>query len=230
MKILIIEDEPDLRETIQKFLLGERYIVETAATMNEGLDKALVYDYDCILLDIMLPDGNGLTLLKELKKRGKTENLIIISAKDAIEDKVQGIELGADDYISKPFKTVELMARMKANIRRIGRNISSGSISHDQKIEIGGISIDPYTKSVFAAGEPIDLTQKEFELLYNLMLEPDRVFTKEILFSTVWQDPGYVDENTINVHISRLRNKVKNVSGIDPVRTIWGIGLKFYAE
>ena len=91
MKILIIEDEPDLRETIQKFLLGERYIVETAATMNEGLDKVLVYDYDCILLDIMLPDGNGLTLLKELKKRGKTENLIIISAKDAIEDKVRMI-------------------------------------------------------------------------------------------------------------------------------------------
>jgi len=230
-KVLIVEDNDDINQLIYN-LIKDEYDAVQAFSGTEALriwNDRDTQPIDIILLDLMLPGKSGEEIISEIRKTSSVP-IIVITAKGDTSSLVNVLELGADDYISKPFKTVELMARMKANIRRIGRNISSGSISHDQKIEIGGISIDPYTKSVFAAGGPIDLTQKEFELLYNLMLEPDRVFTKEILFSTVWQDPGYVDENTINVHISRLRNKVKNVSGIDPVRTIWGIGLKFYAE
>ncbi|ALJ25192.1 response regulator receiver domain protein [Porphyromonas gingivalis W4087] len=221
MKILIIEDEPDLRETIQKFLLGERYIVETAATMNEGLDKVLVYDYDCILLDIMLPDGNGLTLLKELKKRGKTENLIIISAKDAIEDKVQGIELGADDYLTKPFHLLELNARIKGLIRR---KTAHGAM----EIKLGNVSLVPDRFEVAVKGHPLELKRKEYDILYHLMTRPNRLVDKAALAEAVWGD--YIDQadnyDFVYAQIKNLRKQMNDAGATIEIKSVYGFGYK----
>ncbi len=126
MKILIIEDEPSLCETVRLFLEKERYVVETAATLGEASEKIADYDYDCILLDIMLPDGSGLTILKELHEAGKQGNVIVVSAKDAVEDRVAGLDLGADDYLVKPFHLAELAARIKSVIRRKERGGQRG--------------------------------------------------------------------------------------------------------
>ena len=155
MKILIVEDEPSLRELIQCSLEKERYVVETASDFNSALRKVEDYDYDCILLDIMLPDGSGLNLLERLKALHKRENVIIISAKDSLEDKVLGLELGADDYLPKPFHLVELNARIKSVIRRH---------QHDGEIDIrqGNVRIEPDKYRVFVNDQEVELNRKEY--------------------------------------------------------------------
>ena len=154
MKILIIEDEPSLRELIQRSLEKERYVVEAAADFQSGLRKIEDYDYDCVLLDIMLPDGNGLNLLEQLKKMHKRENVIIISAKDSLDDKVLGLELGADDYLPKPFHLAELNARIKSVIRRQRRD-------GEMDIRLANIRIVPDTFQVFVDDKDIELNRKE---------------------------------------------------------------------
>ncbi|MEG1585673.1 MAG: response regulator transcription factor, partial [Bacteroidales bacterium] len=171
MKILIIEDERELREIIQHYLEKERYVVECAPDLQTGLMKIEDYDYDCILLDIMLPDGDGLSLLKELKENHKRENVIIISAKDSLEDKISGLELGADDYLPKPFHLAELSARIRSVIRRNKRN---GEIS----ISYGNIRLLPDEFRAFVADDPIELTRKEYDILLYLMNRTERVINK----------------------------------------------------
>ena len=146
MKILIIEDEPSMRELIQRALLKERFVVETAATFFDAEDKIELYDYDCVLLDIMLPDGNGLKLLQRLKTLKKKENVIIISAKDSLDDKVYGLELGADDYLPKPFHMAELVARVKSVLRRKHRD-------GENSISVGNIEVLPDSFQVKVGGE-----------------------------------------------------------------------------
>ena len=158
MKILIVEDEPSLREIMQRALLQERYVVETAATFAEADAKIAGYSYDCILLDIMLPDGNGLRLLERLKELNKRENVIIISARDSIEDKVLGLERGADDYLPKPFHTAELLARIRSVLRR-GR--SGGELV----LTLGNVSLEPENGRVRVEGRELPLLKKEFDIL-----------------------------------------------------------------
>ena len=165
MKVLVIEDDPSLREIICRSLEKERYVTEEAPDFQTALEKTAVYTYDCILLDIMLPDGNGLDLLEELKKENKKENIIIISAKDSLEDKVTGLDLGADDYLPKPFHLAELIARVKSVIRR---NHHAGATY----IEYGNIRIDPDHFQVFVAGTPIELNRKEYDILLYLSSVP----------------------------------------------------------
>ena len=181
MKILIIEDEPSLRELIQRSLEKERYVVEAAADFQSGLRKIEDYDYDCVLLDIMLPDGNGLNLLEQLKKMRKRENVIIISAKDSLDDKVLGLELGADDYLPKPFHLAELNARIKSVIRRQRRD-------GEMDIRLANIRIVPDTFQVFVDDKEIELNRKEYDILLYFANRPGRLVNKNTLAESVWGD------------------------------------------
>lgn len=157
MKILIIEDDPSLREIMSRALKQEGYVVEMATTFAEADSKVAGYSYDCILLDIMLPDGNGLQLLEHIRKLGKRENVIIISARDSLEDKVYGLENGADDYLPKPFHTAELIARVRSVLRR-------GRTAGELALSIGNVVLRPDSRSVQVAGEPLVLLKKEFDI------------------------------------------------------------------
>ena len=181
MKILIVEDEPSLRELIQRSLEKERYVVEVAADFNSALCKIEDYDYDCVLLDIMLPDGNGLNLLERLKAMHKRENVIIISAKDSLEDKVLGLELGADDYLPKPFHLAELNARIKSVIRRQ---------HHDGEVDIrlGNIRILPDKYQVLIDEKEVELNRKEYDILLYFINRPGRLVNKNTLAESVWGD------------------------------------------
>ena len=178
MKILIVEDEPALRELIQRSLEKERYVVEVAADFNSALRKIEDYDYDCVLLDIMLPDGSGLDLLEKLKAMHKRENVIIISAKDSLEDKVLGLELGADDYLPKPFHLAELNARIKSVIRRQ---------HHDGEIDIclGNIRILPDKYQVLINDREVELNRKEYDILLYFINRPGRLVNKNTLAESV---------------------------------------------
>ena len=181
MKILIVEDEPDLRETIRISLVKEHFVVETAADYYSALDKVNDYDYDCILLDIMLPGGSGLDLLRELKRLRRSDSVLIISAKDSLDDKVEGLELGADDYLTKPFHLAELNARVKSVIRR---RQAKGDVS----ITMGNLLLYPDKRQVEVGGVPLQLNRKEFDLLYYFIVNPDRVINNMCLAASVWGD------------------------------------------
>lgn len=205
MKILIIEDEPSLRELIQRSLEKERYVVEAAADFQSGLRKIEDYDYDCVLLDIMLPDGNGLNLLEQLKKMHKRENVIIISAKDSLDDKVLGLELGADDYLPKPFHLAELNARIKSVIRRQRRD-------GEMDIRLANIRIVPDTFQVFVDDKEIELNRKEYDILLYFANRPGRLVNKNTLAESVWGD--HIDQvdnfDFIYAQIKNLRKKLKD--------------------
>ena len=209
MKILIIEDEPSLRELIQRSLEKERYVVEAAADFQSGLRKIEDYDYDCVLLDIMLPDGNGLNLLEQLKKMRKRENVIIISAKDSLDDKVLGLELGADDYLPKPFHLAELNARIKSVIRRQRRD-------GEMDIRLANIRIVPDTFQVFVDDKEIELNRKEYDILLYFANRPGRLVNKNTLAESVWGD--HIDQvdnfDFIYAQIKNLRKKLKDAGAL----------------
>ena len=225
MKILIVEDEPSLRELIQCSLEKERYVVETAGDFNSALRKIEDYDYDCILLDIMLPDGSGLDLLERLKTLHKRENVIIISAKDSLEDKVLGLELGADDYLPKPFYLVELNARIKSVIRR-----------HQQDGEIdirqGNVRIEPDKFRVFVNDRELELNRKEYDILLYFINRPGRLINKNTLAESVWGD--HIDQvdnfDFIYAQIKNLRKKLKDSDATLEIKAVYGFGYKLIVE
>ena len=220
MKILVVEDEDSLRETIRS-LEKERYTVESAATFNEAGMKLNDYDYDCVVLDIMLPGGSGLTLLEELKKRRKRDSVIIISAKDSIEDKVTGLDLGADDYLTKPFHLAELNARVKSVIRRKQQD---GELS----LRVGNITLYPDRHAVYIEQEELTLNRKEFDLLYYFVANPDRLISKASLAESVWGD--YIDQadsfDFIYSQVKNLRKKLKNAGATAEIKAVYGFGYK----
>ena len=228
MKILIVEDEQDLRETIRTSLLKEKFVVETAADYFSALDKINDYDYDCILLDIMLPGEDGLTLLKQLKADTLTRNIpvIMVTAKEAEYDKVRGLDSGADDYITKPFNILEVKARIKAIMRR-----SSKRATEDEKKKIfekNGLKIDCDSRRVFVEDKEVKLTAKEYDLLELLSFHPNKVYSRENLLNIVWGYDYPGDVRTVDVHIRRLREKIEKNPG-EPlyIHTKWGVGYYF---
>ncbi|TDE12839.1 response regulator transcription factor [Dyadobacter psychrotolerans] len=221
MKLLIIEDEQDLREVIQQSLEMEKFLVETAIDYKSALDKIISFDYDCILLDIMLPGGNGLDLLQELKNLDKSENVIIISAKDSLDDKLKGLNLGADDYLTKPFHIAELTARVKSVLRRKsfhGKNI----------IEAGNVKLDPEERTLFINENPLLLNRKEFDILTYMLVNKNRLVNKTSLAEHVWGD--HMDEaddyEFIYSQIKNLRKKLKDNQATVEIHAVYGIGYK----
>lgn len=221
MKILIIEDEPAMQETIRQFLQKEKFMVETAANFNSALNKINDYDYDCILLDIMLQGGNGLDILKELKKMRRTDSVIIITAKNSLDDKVKGFELGADDYLTKPFHLAELNVRIRSLIRR---KHAKGDII----VTIGNVTIWPDKREVKVGDKELVLNRKEFDLLYYFVINPNRVISKISLAESVWGDN--VDQadslDFIYSQVKNLRRKLKEVDARVKIQVIYGFGYK----
>ena len=225
MKILVIEDEEALREVIVRSLEKERYVVESASAFREASLKISDYDYDCILLDIMLPGGSGLTLLKEIKDLRKRDSIIIISAKDSIEDKVIGLDLGADDYLTKPFHLAELNARIKSVIRR---KQQQGELS----LTLSNLTIYPDKHAVCIDGKELTLNRKEFDLLYYFVSNPNRLISKATLAESVWGD--YIDQadnfDFIYSQMKNLRKKLKTAGALPEIKAVYGFGYKMIDE
>lgn len=221
MKILVVEDEPSLLEIVKSSLEKERYVVETAMDVATAREKTGTYDYDCILLDVMLPDGSGLQLLEELRKMRKRENVIIISAKDSLEDKVLGLDLGADDYLAKPFHIAELNARVKSILRRKHRD--GGNC-----IVVGNVSLYPDEFKVAISGKPLELSRKEYDILHHFMNRPGRMVTKSALAEAVWGDHMDQADNFdfIYAQMKNLRKKLADAGASIEVKSVYGMGYK----
>ena len=225
MKILIVEDDKGLREITTASLEKERYVVSQAPDYRTALQKIEDYDYDCILLDIMLPDGNGLDLLEELHALGKRTNVIILSAKDSLEDKVNGLDLGADDYLPKPFHLAELHARIKSLFRR---NLRDG----ERKLQVGNIEVFPDQFRVLVQGKEIELNRKEYDILNYFMSRPGRLVNKNTLAESVWGD--HIDQvdnfDFIYAQIKTLRKRLKDAGATPELKSVYGFGYKFVVE
>ena len=221
MKILIIEDEPSLSELIEREIISEGYVAECARDFISAETKIVGYNYDCILLDISLPGGSGLELLAKLRAMGRRENVIIISARDSVDDRVAGLELGADDYLPKPFHMAELMARIRSVLRR-GR--TGGSLT----LDVGNVSLDPASRRVTIGGKGVELLKKEFDILFYFMQRPDHLVDKVVLAEAVWGD--YADESDnfqfVYAQIKNLRRKLEDADADIEIRSIYGFGYK----
>lgn len=221
MKILVIEDEAPMRENMVHSLQKENFIVETAVNYDEALEKTGVYEYDCILLDIGLPGGNGLQILEALKKENKAEGVIIVSARNSLDDRIAGLNLGADDYLPKPFHLAELNARVKSVIRR--RKFRGQS-----RVECNGLVIDTDNRTATFKGEEFSLNRKEFDILLFLVINKDRLVNKNALAEHVWGD--YIDEansfDFIYSQIKNLRKKLKDHKLPLQIHAVYGIGYK----
>jgi DNA-binding response OmpR family regulator len=221
MKLLIIEDEKELAASIASYLKNENYTCEIASNFKQALDKIETSDYECIALDITLPGGSGMQLLKELKNNKKTDGVIIISAKNSIEDRINGLRLGADDYLVKPFHLSELAARINAIIRR---KMHSGN----NVIRFNEISIDTLAKEARVKEDPVELTRKEYELLVYFLSNQRKVISKNALISHLWSQEMGTGESAdiIYTHIKNLRKKLSEKGCGDYIRSLYGMGYK----
>jgi len=224
MKILVIEDEAALCETMVTYLEEEGYRCEQAGTVELGSEKVNLYEYDCMLVGIGLPDGSGLSLIKELKKCHPETGIIIISAKNSLDDKISGLDLGADDYLTKPFHLPELNSRIKSLLRR-------RKFEGKQELVIEEISIQPENRQVFVGGEQLPLTRKEFDLLMFFVSNRGRVLTKESIAEHLWGD--FADSadsfDFVYSHIKNLRRKLLERTKTDYFQNVYGTGYTFIA-
>ena len=221
MKILIIEDEFEIVQSIKEFLQGENFLIEEAPNYQLGLEKVLNYNYDCVLLDIMLPGGNGLDILRELDKAGRQQPTLILSAKGDVQDKVLGLEIGADDYLAKPFHLEELLARVKSIIRR---NAQQG----DRKLIYKNIVLVPEERQVLVNAEKLALNRKEYDILYYFMLRPNRLIEKTYLAEVVWGDSIDQSDNLdfIYSQIKNLKRKLRSFGAEIDIQAVYGVGYK----
>lgn len=221
MKILIVEDEPSLREVMIRALEQQGYVVETAADFAQAGEKIAGYTYDCILLDIMLPDGNGLKLLERIKELKRRDNVIIISARDSSEDKVLGLEQGADDYLAKPFHIAELLARIRSVTRR---GLSGGEIG----ITLGNVTIVPGSNRARVGERDMALLKKEFDILLYFMQRPGHIVDKAVLAEAVWGDHADQVDNFdfVYAQIKNLRHKLTQAGATLEIKAVYGFGYK----
>ena len=222
MKILIIEDEQGLRESIQKYLEHQGYVCETAGDFKAGIEKVNQFNYDCVVVDIGLPYGSGLNIVKQLKEIESKSGIIIISAKNSLEDKLKGLEFGSDDYLTKPFHLSELNARINAIIRR--RNFGGNKI-----IQFNEISLNPDAQHVTINAKAVVLTDKEYQLLEYFIANQRRVLTKAAIAGHIWGDEYEQVSNYdfIYTHIKNLRKKLVEAGSEDYIKTVHGTGYRF---
>ncbi len=222
MKILIVEDEEKLSDNIATYLKQENYVCEIARDFHSAIYKISGNDYDCVLLDITLPDGNGLNILQELKKENKTDGVIIISAKNALDDRIAGLNLGADDYIAKPFHLPELSARIASVIRRRQFNGSS-------HITVNEFLIDTAAKTAFVNDKLLEITKMQYELLLYFIVNRNRVMSKMAIAEHLSGDNAEFFENfdVVYAHIKNLKKKIAEAGGNDYIKSIYGMGYKF---
>ena len=225
MKLLIVEDEPEMLENMVQSLQKEKYLIETATTYHAALQKVSVYEYDCIILDITLPGGNGLELLQTLKSQKKAEGVIIVSAKDSLDDKIMGLNLGADDYLPKPFHMAELHARVQAVFRR--RKLQGNKV-----LSVENVKLYPDERTALINEKHIKLNRKEYDILLYLVTNKNRLVQKTALAEYVWGD--YIDEvdsfEFIYSQIKNLRKKLKDMHADIEVQAIYGIGYKLVGK
>ncbi|HCT91932.1 MAG TPA: DNA-binding response regulator [Lachnospiraceae bacterium] len=225
-KILIIEDEEAIAELEKDYLELSGFSVEIENRGDEGLKKALEGDFNLFILDLMLPGMDGFEICKQIRQEKNTPVILVSAKKDDI-DKIRGLGLGADDYITKPFSPSELVARVKAHLARYERLIGSGLPENDI-VEIRGIKIDKTARRVWVNGEEKNFTTKEFDLLTFLAQNPNRVFTKDELFNKIWDMESIGDIATVTVHIKKIREKIEfNTAKPQYIETIWGVGYRF---
>ena len=222
MKLLLIEDEPNLLTAMQQYLTGEGYVVSTACSLAQAKTQANDYDYDCIVVDIGLPDGTGLDVIREVKSRNGQAGIIIVSANNSLDDKLTGLNLGSDDYLTKPFHLPELNARIKSVLRR---RMFGGSVL----VRFGAISIDPNAHRVLVQEQPVELTVKEYQLLLFFVSNPDRLLTKSAIAEHVWGDNMDLADSHdfLYTHIKNLRRKLVEGGAPDYLRTRYGAGYLF---
>lgn len=225
MKILIVEDEVELLNIIRRFLEKENYIVESASDYQSALNKIISYSYDCILLDIMLPGGSGLNILNELKSLGKAGNVIIISAANSMDDKIAGLDRGADDYLTKPFHLPELHARIRSLLRR-------NSYNKDNSLHLLNLTLNFDDRSAKVNGAELQLNRKEFDILSYFAVNKNRLINKASLAEHVWGD--YMDQandfDFIYSQIKNLRKKLKDAGAAIEIQAVYGIGYKLMME
>ena len=225
MKLLIIEDDREIQESVLAYLAPEGYLCEQAFDFGSAQDKISSFDYDCLLIDINLPDGSGLDLIKEAKRLKKPSGIIVITARDAINDRVKALEFGADDYLVKPFNLAELNARIKSLIRRI-------QFQGNNSITYRDLEVFPDSFQVLAKGRPVELTKKEFELLLFFVSNAGRVIAKESLAGQLWGDDSDFSYSFdfVYAQIKNLRKKLREKGAADYIKTIYGVGYKFEKE
>ena len=220
MKILIVEDNRELSDIMHKALVAERYTVEVAYNYNSASQKIADYEYDCILLDVMLPDGSGLELLSELKAAGKRESVIIISARDSLDDKVMGLESGADDYLAKPFHIVELLARIRSVVRR--------RRGGDMVVSFGNVSLNPDKHTITIAGVPVEMSRKEYDILHYFLTRTGHLIKKEVLAEAVWGD--HIDQTDdfdfLYAQVKNVRRKMAEANADIEIKAVYGFGYK----
>lgn len=222
MKILVVEDEKELSQSICDYLASEQFMCEQALDYPTALEKISLYDYACIILDITLPGGSGMDILKQLKKENKLDGVLIVSAKNSIDDKVYGLKTGADDYLTKPFHLMELGARVDAIIRR--KAFDGKNILHFDSLEV-----DLSLKEVSVNGKKVELTKKEYELLLYFISNKNKVIAKNAIAIHLWGDNFDLADNYdfIYTHIKNLRKKLEQAGASDYIKSVYGMGYKF---
>ena len=225
-KILLIEDDADIREMLIDYLSGDGYEITAYA---DGVSVGVftdITDYSLALVDLMLPQSNGFELIKKIREIS-TIPIIIITAKNSDHDKARGLSMGADDYVTKPFSIVELSARIKANIRRVA--MYDVQTPTENIIQLKDLQIDLSAHIVKRGTDFIDLTRTEFDILVYLLKNRNRALSKESIYQKIWKEPYYGNENVLNTHMNRLRNKLKNGDS-EYIKTLWGIGYKIMED
>jgi len=219
MKILVIEDDRKVAGFIEQGLREEGYAVDIAPDGDEGTMLAHVYDYDVIILDVMMPKKSGLQVATELRREGRGTPILMLTARDTTEDVVRGLNAGADDYLTKPFKFDELLARVRALVRR-------GGATRTELLTYGPIELDRLKHKVLVQGRPLDLSPKEFHLLEHFLLRPEQVVRRTELLEKVWDMHFDPESNVVDVHVGNLRRKLRRVADVELIHTVRGVGFR----
>ncbi len=232
VKLLVVDDEERIRRLVKMYLEREDYIIDEADNGRDALEMALEEDYECIILDLMMPEMDGIEVCEELRKQ-KTTPVIMLTAKGEESNRVQGFEVGADDYIVKPFSPREVVLRVKALLRRVSSTSFTNNDGTARDVLVfPHLTIDHDAHRVTADGQEVNLTPKEYELLCFLAKSPDKVFNREVLLKEVWQYEFFGDLRTVDTHVKRLREKLSSVSkaAAKMIVTVWGVGYKFEVD